>query len=85
MEASAVKKLNDSMKTVKKAAADTKGKDDKARLDTDAETLQKSIDTSQKDLDDSKKSCKVLWTCVTTCLGQPVCLWAAVVYMLYIS
>lgn len=58
MEASAVKKLNDSMKTVKKAAADTKGKDDKARLDTDAETLQKSIDTSQKDLDDSKKSCK---------------------------
>jgi hypothetical protein len=46
------------MKTIKKAASDTKGKEDKARLDTDGESLQKAIDTAQKDLDESTKTCK---------------------------
>jgi hypothetical protein len=41
------------LKNVKKTAGDTKGKDDKARLDTEAEGLQKAVDDATKDLEDS--------------------------------
>jgi chromosome segregation ATPase len=46
------------LKNVKKTAGDTKGKEDKARLDTEAEGLQKAVDEAQKDLDESTKICK---------------------------
>lgn len=46
------------MKNVKKTAGETKAKEDKARLDTEAEGLQKAVDDATKDLEDSQKICK---------------------------
>lgn len=58
IEAANVKKVQEQLKNVKKAAGETKGKEDKARLDTEAEGLQKAVDDATKDLDDSTKICK---------------------------
>jgi vacuolar-type H+-ATPase subunit I/STV1 len=46
------------LKNVKKTAGETKAKEDKARLDTEAEGLQKAVDDATKDLEDSQKICK---------------------------
>lgn len=58
IEAANVKKVQEQLKNVKKTAGETKGKEDKARLDTEAEGLQKAVDDATKDLDDSTKICK---------------------------
>jgi hypothetical protein len=58
VEAANVKKVQEQLKNVKKTAGDTKGKDDKARLDTEAEGLQKAVDDATKDMEDSSKICK---------------------------
>jgi seryl-tRNA synthetase len=60
LEAANVKKVQEQLKNIKKTAGDTKGKDDKARLDTEAEGLQKAVDEAQKDLDESTKICKTV-------------------------
>jgi predicted nucleic acid-binding Zn-ribbon protein len=50
--------MNDQLKTVEKAAADSKGtKDEKARLDGESESLKKQVDEANKELDESKKVC----------------------------
>jgi len=58
LEAANIKKVQEQLKNVKKAAGETKGKDDKARLDTEAEGLSKAVDEATKDMDDSTKICK---------------------------
>jgi len=60
LEAANVKKVQEQLKNIKKTAGETKGKDDKARLDTEAEGLQKAVDDAQKDLDESTKICKTV-------------------------
>merc|ERR1712226_801891 len=50
-ETNVVKQLGDQLKTVKKTAGDAKGKEEKARLDGEAEALGKQVDEAQKDLD----------------------------------
>jgi len=58
VEASNVKKIQEQLKNVKKTAGETKAKEDKARLDTEGEGLQKAVDDATKDLEDSQKICK---------------------------
>lgn len=58
-ESAAVGTVSATLKTVEKAASDSKGsKEEKARLTAESEGLKKQVDDAQKDLDDSKKACE---------------------------